>query len=72
MSLGHFDYTGHPTRGCRPIPHGTSMLRPSRRPASGGVQVMRLGDVYRGTSLIRNSAPLGPYSSPMPRDLWRS
>jgi len=27
---------------------------------------------YRGTSLIRNSAPVGPYSSPMPRDLWWS
>jgi len=25
---------------------------------------------YRGTSLIRNSASLGPYSSPMPRNLW--
>ena len=26
---------------------------------------------YRGTWLIRNSAPLGPYSSNMPRALWR-
>ena len=26
--------------------------------------------VYRGTSLIRNSAPLGSYSRTMPRDLW--
>ena len=25
--------------------------------------------VYRGTSLIRNNPPVGPYSSPMPRDL---
>ena len=25
---------------------------------------------YRGTSLIRNSAPLGPYSGTMPRALW--
>ena len=24
---------------------------------------------YRGTSLIRNTLPVGPYSSPMPRDL---
>ena len=24
----------------------------------------------RGTSLIRNSAPLGPYSRTMPRALW--
>ena len=27
---------------------------------------------YRGISLIRNCAPLGPCSRPMPRDLWRS
>ena len=26
--------------------------------------------VYRGTSLIRTPPPVGPYSSPMPRDLW--
>jgi len=27
---------------------------------------------YRGTSLTRNSAPLGPYSRTMPRALWWS
>ena len=27
---------------------------------------------YRETSLIRNSAPLGPYSRTMPRALWWS
>ena len=27
---------------------------------------------YRGTSLIRNTLPVGPYSDPMPRDLSRS
>ena len=27
---------------------------------------------YRGTSLITNSAPLGPYSRNMPRALWWS
>ena len=26
--------------------------------------------LHRGTSLIGNSAPLGPYSSPMPKALW--
>jgi len=25
--------------------------------------------IYRGTSLIRKHAPLGPYRGPMPRDL---
>ena len=28
--------------------------------------------LYRGTSLIRNSLPLGPYSRPVPRALWWS
>ena len=27
---------------------------------------------YRGTSLVRNSAPLAPYSRTMPRALWWS
>ena len=27
---------------------------------------------YRGTSLIRNRRPLGPYSRTMPRALWGS
>ena len=26
--------------------------------------------LYRGTSLMRNGGPLGPYSSDMPRHLW--
>ena len=25
---------------------------------------------YKGTSLTRNIPPVGPYSSPMPTDLW--
>ena len=29
-------------------------------------------DEYRGTSLVRNSLPLGPYSRTMPRALWCS
>ena len=29
-------------------------------------------DVYRGTSLIKNTLPVGPYSRPTPRALWRS
>jgi len=27
---------------------------------------------YRGTSIIRNCLPLGPYGRPMPRTLWWS
>ena len=26
--------------------------------------------LYRGASLMRPPPPVGPYSSPMPRDLW--
>ena len=29
-------------------------------------------EFYRGTPLIRNTHPVGSYSSPMPRDLWLS
>ena len=29
-------------------------------------------EVYRGTSLMRNSGSLGPYSRTMPRALWQS
>ena len=28
--------------------------------------------LYRGTSLIRDTPPVGPCSSPVPRDLWWS
>ena len=31
-----------------------------------------LAERYRGTSLIRNKAPLGPYSRTMPMALWWS
>ena len=41
----------------------------------GGVGQPRLvcapGEAYRGTSLIRNSVPLGPYSRKLPRAFWR-
>ena len=46
---------------------GTSLIRnthPTRIRLDWG------GRKYRGTSLIRNTPPAGPYSSPMPRDLW--
>ena len=32
----------------------------------------KLADTYKGTSLIRNSPTLGPYSRPVPRGLWWS
>ena len=38
--------------------------------SSTGLQCNR--NLYRGTSLIRNCPPLGPYSRPVPRALWWS
>ena len=35
-------------------------------------QVKVVKNCYSGTSLVRNSAPLEPYSRNMPRPLWRS
>jgi len=32
---------------------------------------MNPAKAYRGTSLMRNCAPLGPYSRTMPRALWK-
>ena len=40
---------------------------------SGGVTNADVTPIeYRGTSLIRNRYPLGPYSRTMPRALWWS
>jgi hypothetical protein len=50
-----------------------------KSPSTLDAQVLRCrptwwGDAkpYRGSSLIRNSLPLGPYSRTMPRALWWS
>ena len=58
--------------------HGRGELRVGKEPprmcetTEGGTSP-RIGEQpYRGTSLIRNSAPLGPYSRTMPRALWWS
>ena len=37
----------------------------------GDVQVS-IPTTHKGTSIIRNRLPLGPYSRPMPRALWWS
>ena len=34
------------------------------------LMMVSLSLTYRGTSLIRNTLPLGPYSEPVPRALW--
>jgi len=43
-------------------------------PSRGGPMLFHLVPrrAYRGTSLIRNRHPVGPYSRTMPRLLWRS
>ena len=60
----------------RPLREGGGGLRfvyltstTASRRVYGGVET---GQFYRGTSLIRNHLPLGPYSRPMRRALWRS
>ena len=45
-------------------------VRPHSRPLT--TRQGRLIPCYRGTSLIRNRRPLGPYSRDMPRSLWWS
>ena len=37
---------------------------------TAAVQAPQQGN--RGTSLMRNTPPVGPYSSPMLRDIWAS
>jgi len=51
---------GHPARP------RLGVHRPARQPLQRRVRQ------YRGTSLIRNSAPLGPYSRTIPRVIWWS
>ena len=53
---------------------GPVVGRMSLLATSGIVEAMLLeeGLSYRATSLIRNRAPLGPYSRIMPRALWWS
>jgi hypothetical protein len=48
-----------------------SVFRVEGLPRTGGATEMRLR-AYRGTSLIRERPPLGPYRGPMPRVLGRS
>ena len=38
---------------------------------AGNDVIMKLERSYRGTSVIRNSAPLGPCSRKMPSTLWQ-
>jgi len=54
---------------------GLSRARPAYHtgmPPWGYMHGGRVGIAYRGTSLIRNRLPLGPYGKPMTRALWWS
>ena len=61
----------HTARVCRGQLPAIGTLRDSLSSASQRVPHSE-ESVYRGTSLIRNQPPMGPYSSAMPRALWRS
>ena len=41
------------------------------RQGAGACMIRFVGGAYRGTSLVRNSSPLGSYSRTMSRALWR-
>ena len=51
---------------------GSKMQRIDRTEPEALKSITLKARPYRGTSLIRNSAPLGPYSRNMPRALWWS
>ena len=53
-----------PRRGCDPMRRA--------RMDSSHLNICDFSERYRGTSLKRSSAPLGPYSRNMPRALWWS
>ena len=50
------------------LPAGECSRYLFRKMRVAGLRCARLG--FRGTSLIRNTPTVGPYSSPMPMDLW--
>ena len=52
--------------------HEGSLLTPISVRSRASAVCSGRGGSYRGTSLIRNSFLLGPYSRPMPRVLWWS
>ena len=56
---------------CRVRTHscGVQNVSTASLPARGGLSRAQT-DIYWVTWLIRNTPLLGPYSSPMPRDLW--
>ena len=64
------DFLYHSTLGLRVIKKKKTEQGGHLHGVAVGGERPRFALLYRGTSLIRNSAPLGPYSSPMPRDLW--
>ena len=53
-------------------PSGVNVLSWARYPCSYGRPINLIQVVYRGTSLVRQRTPLGPYRRPMPRVLGRS
>ena len=60
--------------GCDPPTKKSIARKPDLGPVTLSVKtcLCPYGTTYRGTSLIRNRLPVGPYRRPMPRALGRS
>ena len=58
------DFVYHSTLGLR-------VIKKKKKVKGWGFREDSPAHPYRGISLIRNSAPLGPYSRTMPRALWK-
>ena len=52
------------------IKHQNQSTATTKAPVKNLPRLARGQVLYRDTSLIRNSAPLGPYRRPLPRALW--
>ena len=53
-----------------PLELPPSGMHPHIRGVGAGVYLALQQGEYRGISLIRTPPSVGPYSSPVPRDLW--
>jgi len=70
---GLFDMSEVPLYSLRTcIAEGNSAPDPRPSLSYHCLSLSCMGEVYRGTSLVRNRRRLGPYSRTMPRALWGS
>ena len=64
--LYHFGEPGLRSRD----PFGSFQNRRTYRTFYVSIPDSKMAGVYRGASLMRDNPPVGPYSSPVPRDIW--